>query len=447
MPFESLNFMAPSNRRAGVPANTPRRLPRLPELVGPVGPGGTLLELVAQYRQRNLLQAHPSVLSRYLRSVVALAEFLQRPALVADLAEENLLGVERSKRASNASKAAVIEVGKHLNRLWRFAVEEQILPGGPEPARKQLPRLPELVASIHPEMPLLQLVAEYRERKLIRAHPKVLCRYLRSVVALEEFLKRPALVADLAEDNLLGVEQNKRASNASEATVKEYRRHLQQLWNFAFRRGILPTGPDLAPLRTPRRTPFAWNRDQLGKLFAAVDLSAYEFRGKTTRRIPFRVWLRGLLLVMWDTAERLGACLKLEWRHLDRSSGWIHIPAEVRKWQSGDLSFQLHPDTLATLENLRSVVDHAPTDRLFPWAMSAEYLWKKYREILEAAGLPAGRKQMFHAMRRSVASHLEGAGVDSGRVLGHADRETTRAYISPAIVEPPPPSAVLPRPF
>lgn len=312
--------------------------------------------------------------------------------------------------------------------------------------RKRPPSLPQVSGPIGLGTPLLELVSHYREKRLIRSHPAVLRRYVRSVVALQGIIGRPATVADLTEDNLQEVEFKTRAKKVSEATVKEYRRHLQQLWNFAFRRGAISSAPDLPPLRIPDRTPFAWSREQLTTLFRAVDSSPYQITFSDGLKVPFRVWLRALLLVMWDTAERVGACLKLRWKHLDQSSGWIHIPAELRKWQTADMAFRLHPETMRALKSLRAQINREPESLIFPWPMTEGYLWFNYRKILRAAGLPVGRKQMFHAIRRTVASHLELVGVDASRVLGHSDPQTTAHYISPAIVEPPPPATVLPRP-
>lgn len=300
--------------------------------------------------------------------------------------------------------------------------------------------------SVSADSALAELVTLYREKRLMRAHPAVLRKYLRSTAALEQLLGRPPIVSDLTEENLQDLAAAKQASGATASTVREYRRHLEQLWNFAFSRGTLPTAADLPRLPKVRRTPFAWTESQINDLFRAVDASGFAFElPETGRKIEFRIWLRALLLVMWDTAERLGAVRRLTWKNLDQTTGWVQIPAEFRKWRSADLAFQLHPQTLAALTELRTGVDSGPEALMFPWPYTPEVLWTWYKKVLRSANLPAGRKQMFHAIRRTVASHLDRAGVDSSRVLGHLDRTTTRDYISPAISSPAAPATVLPR--
>lgn len=301
--------------------------------------------------------------------------------------------------------------------------------------------------SVAEDSALRDLVGLYRERRLMRAHPAVVRKYLRSVAALETLTGRPPLVSDLTEDNLQELTAAKQAQGVSASTVREYRRHLEQLWNFAFARGVLPTAADVPRLPKVRRTPFAWNENQVHALFRAVNASRFVFTlPDTGETVEFRIWLRALLLVMWDTAERLGALRNLKWKNLDQTTGWIQIPAELRKWKSADLAFRLHPETLTALEELRPSANRSAEAVVFPWPYNPKYLWVLYREVLKSANLPSGRQQMFHAIRRTVASHLDRAGVDASRVLGHLDRATTGAYISPTISSPPTPSAMLPRP-
>ncbi len=73
-------------------------------------------------------------------------------------------------------------------------------------------------------------------------------------------------------------------------------------------------------------------------------------------------------------------------------------------------------------------------DLVFPWDRAQNYLWKVYGKIRKKAGLPAGRRDSFHRLRRSVASHMEAAGGNATDQLRHSGRRVTEAYLDPRIV-------------
>lgn len=304
----------------------------------------------------------------------------------------------------------------------------------------------ELPKVLEPATPLLDLAAVYCRRKLIGANPATGIKFFRACRYLEELLGRSATVADLTEDHIAAVAEFKIQAGGSVATGKEYRAKLQALGQFAFRRGALKVAPDAPPLREPRRVPFAWSVDQLRLLFAAVEQSE-RVLVVSRAKIPFRIWLGSLLMCMWDSGERLGALMKVQWKHLDRHTGRLVVPAEVRKFRTEDKSFQLHSQTLAAIDLLWQASQPQTLEAVvFPWPHTISTLFRWYRGILKTAGLPHDRKQMFHAVRRTVASYYTAAGGDATRLLGHSSPSVTQVYLSPAIVQTPQPSAILFRP-
>jgi hypothetical protein len=75
-----------------------------------------------------------------------------------------------------------------------------------------------------------------------------------------------------------------------------------------------------------------------------------------------------------------------------------------------------------------------PSDLVFPWPRCRSYLWRRLEIILERAGLPAGRKDKFHRIRKTTASYYQAAGGSAQWLLDHADPATTRKYLDPRIV-------------
>jgi integrase len=64
-------------------------------------------------------------------------------------------------------------------------------------------------------------------------------------------------------------------------------------------------------------------------------------------------------------------------------------------------------------------------------------IYKPARDIYREAGVGFGRN-VFHAWRKSHASHVRHLGGDATAALGHADKLTTdRYYIDPKVCPPP----------
>lgn len=89
--------------------------------------------------------------------------------------------------------------------------------------------------------------------------------------------------------------------------------------------------------------------------------------------------------------------------------------------------------------------NRGPEDEVFPWPRQRSYVWKRLEIILQRAGLPAGRKDKFHRIRKTTASYFEAAGGNAQKLLDHADAATTRKYLDPRIVRGLSAPAVMPR--
>jgi hypothetical protein len=91
----------------------------------------------------------------------------------------------------------------------------------------------------------------------------------------------------------------------------------------------------------------------------------------------------------------------------------------------------------ATLTLLKLLRADKLTGKVFEWPYCKTYLWLMYGKLLKQAGLPSGRRDKFHKIRRSVASWFEVAGGNATELLGHSGREITRVYLDPTICQKP----------
>lgn len=256
--------------------------------------------------------------------------------------------------------------------------------------------------------------------------PHTRFQYEIAVNNMGESLEKIATIGDLSDDNVCRMMRYLQDLGRATRTINERRGRINTVWEWLARRGQTRAWPTVKRLPEPIRTPQAWTKEQLATLFAAVD--AME---GTIGNTPARIWWQALLLVCWDTGERIGAILSIGWEHVDLDTGWLLIPAELRKGKSKDMTYRLAPDTV---EFLRLMPRCSQRRVLFHWPYSVGYLWQKYGLILAAANLPQGRRDKFHRIRRSVASHFEAAGGNATNLLGHSQRATTMIYLDPKIV-------------
>lgn len=253
-----------------------------------------------------------------------------------------------------------------------------------------------------------------------------------------DYLRREPLLADLTDDNLVGMMRMMLDRGCAPRTVNERAGRIRAAWNWLARRRIVEQFPTVQNLRETKRTPKAWTREQLALLMEECDVQGGRIAG-----VPARLWWKALHLVLFDTGARIGEILALRWEWIDLATGYVDIPAEVRKGGEKDACYQLHAETLATLAAI-----HLPHGELvFAWEKTESMLYIRYKRILKAAGLPHDRKSKFHRMRKSVASHLQAGGHNASQALGHSSAEVTReSYLDPHVVGMVSPSAVLFRP-
>lgn len=258
--------------------------------------------------------------------------------------------------------------------------------------------------------------------------------YKYSLGAFDRFLGRAATLDDLNDDTVGMYLSSIVEKGLSAWSVAKERSQLVALWTFAAKRGLVAKFPDVPPERTPKRAPVAWTTEEVHAILEAATKLEGDYHG-----VPRSRWWIALHRVLWDTGERIGATLRLEWEHVHHE--WLTVPAELRKGRREDKVFRLSRDCLDALDRIR----FPSRKRIFPWPFSPTLLYKHYQRLLEAAKLPSGRASKFHRLRRTVASYYHAAGGNATELLGHSDPRVTMRYLDPRLVAGEQPSDLLPR--
>jgi excisionase family DNA binding protein len=267
--------------------------------------------------------------------------------------------------------------------------------------------------------------AQYWPRKT-RGRSAGNCRlYEISLNNFKKFLGREGTLGDLDDDVIVAwthwhIDHGRAASTANRNLAE-----VLALWRFAAKRRYVAQFPTVELLCEPKRTPQAWNADQVRAIFAAaanVKGMLGDFQAST--------WWLALMQVLWWSCERIGSIMQLKWSDIDLDGGFVCFRAETRKGGTSDMRHKLPAEAVALLSQLRRESD----DLVFPWPRHARQLWPHYTAIRRRAGLPAGRRDKCHRIRRTVASFLTAAGGNATLALGHSSTQITQQhYLDPFI--------------
>lgn len=246
-----------------------------------------------------------------------------------------------------------------------------------------------------------------------------------TIDAFEDFLGHEPTAADLDELVVARFLAHRVRTRAA-ATAAKDRAQLRALWEFAARRKLSDTWPLIPIVRVPERVPEAWLTDEFKRLLDSAALERTNYDG-----IPAADFWRALLLVCYDTGERVTSVMSTRWRNVQNRA--IIFSAENRKGKRRDILREISEETQDSLDRIRC--SRASNDLVWPWPRSATYLWTRLEIILKRAGLPHERKDKFHKIRKTTASYYQAAGGDAQHLLDHASQLTTRKYLDPRIVK------------
>jgi integrase len=135
---------------------------------------------------------------------------------------------------------------------------------------------------------------------------------------------------------------------------------------------------------------------------------------------------------LWDTGERTGAMLQLQWHYLDWRTGNMVVPAEVRK-NAKPIYYRLKRPTLDALKAIR----RPQRELIFDMQSSVGSFHDCHNKLIRSAGLTyVTGKTGPQKMRRTFASFIEAAGGNATKALKHTDRRVTEdSYLDPRICE------------
>lgn len=294
-----------------------------------------------------------------------------------------------------------------------------------------------LIAAADPTRSLLRFFNEvYRPRRLVNGSPSTINHYRRTITQFSMMMACEATVDHLTED-LVSQFVSWIAARKSPATANTKRAEMLALAKLAWKKRLIDDQiRDVEKVRVPKRTPRAWTIEEFSTL---LKIAAAE-TGRIGDMDAGTFWPL-LLLIIYDTGLRVSAALAL--KSADLSPPYVLARAETQK-QRADQLLALHPETLELLLSTNPQL----RDRLLPSSLSLHRLHDHLRRLLKAAGLPSGRRDLFHKIRRTSATYLCRAAGKAAATehLGHSDGSVTERYLDPALLERVQAADVLPRP-
>jgi integrase len=256
--------------------------------------------------------------------------------------------------------------------------------------------------------------------------------------SFDRFLLRRGEVSDLDDLTIAAYLERRADAGRSPYTIERERCGLLALARLARERGLLAVMPSCPQGALPERVPQAWTVEQLRTLIAAA-----EAQPGMVGAVPAGLWWSTLLLVLYQTGERITAIVDTPAANYRRPH--LLVTAECRKGKKRDRVYELSADVCDLIE--RMALDTTGQGKLFPWPLCRTYLWGRMKKMVRAAGLGEGRSFRFHGVRRAALSHYAAAGGDAAAMADHASpRTTARWYLDPRITNTGPrPCDVLPR--
>lgn len=228
-----------------------------------------------------------------------------------------------------------------------------------------------------------------------------------------------------------------RAGKRSPYTAERERSSLMALARLAWERRVpgLERMPTCPPSVLPDRVPTAWSTEEMRRLFVAASRPR-----RSVGRIPEAEWFPAVILLAYETGERIGALMATPASDYRRPS--LMVQPQARKGGRRGRVYSLSPELCDRLDR---IVGYG-YEMLLPWPGAPTHVYHRLRAILKDAGL-AGKRLAFHQVRRTAISHIAAAGGDPVAFAGHASPGMTkRWYLDPRMAERgPKPHELLPR--
>jgi integrase len=281
----------------------------------------------------------------------------------------------------------------------------------------------------------------YRPLRLRGRSPKTTLLYVNLFRQFDRWLAAEGIATEGCIEHLdeliLARYLDHRASCRSAYTAEKERSQLLALARLAWERRVpgLERMPTCPPGVLPQRVPTSWTTEEMQRVFEVASHAQRPIHG-----VPANEFFTALLMLCWETGERIGAVLAIPASEYRRPS--VMVQPETRKGGKEGRIYSLSPDLCDRLDRL-AVHKH---ERLIPWTGHFTALYGRLKVLLTRAGL-GGRRLAFHQIRRTAISHIAAAGGDPVAFAGHSNPSVTRRwYIDPRLSERgPKPHELLPR--
>ena len=219
-------------------------------------------------------------------------------------------------------------------------------------------------------------------------------------------------------------------------------------WRFAFDEELCdkepPSRKKLPPLKEPEKNPVAWSVKEFRKIVGLL--------GKVESKDWFcAVHWETLFACQWYSSERIGALLKCEWS--DLAGDVLVVRGETTKDGGTGINRGLPPELIEMLRLLPSLREGAVPPELskfiWPRPISVDGMRRRYKRILERAGLPFDATHMFHCNRRSSLTEMASTGgpEKAQKHARHSHPSITKRYLDRTKIRGECAADLLPSPF
>jgi integrase len=261
------------------------------------------------------------------------------------------------------------------------------------------------------------------------------------------WLGREPEVRDL-DELVLAQYLEARASQVAPLTVERERCSLVALASLAWERRLIEMKPTCPPGHIPDRVPTAWSVEELRAVMAAASdpatfcglpkgrpprstRPAVTSKRQTPRACTYARFFSAIVPTLYETGERIGAMLGAMIEDYERP--YLVVRAEARKGRKRDRAYRLTEETCDRIDALIAGRDTGP---VFVWDRAKQLLYRRFGQVVYAAGLDTKKRLRFHQIRRSAASHFAAAGGDAVEMLDHSSPKITkRWYLDPRLVD------------
>lgn len=233
-------------------------------------------------------------------------------------------------------------------------------------------------------------------------------------------LNRAATIEDLNDDAVNAWLAALMAQGKSRTTVKGYRGGLVMLWRLLSKAGEADAPKRLRTVKAPKPIPCAWTLGEVARLLAQAQGMGGYYRCGTHRG----AYWEAMVLVLWESALRIGDVLKLRWEDISEN-GVVVVRQKKTHWPH---VFRLSEKCLAAVERIRRPNEEV----IFGGIVSRDWVFVTMKKISTAAGLRGGTKKI----RKSAATAVERIQPGAATILlGHKTGTMARDYyVDPRLV-------------